>query len=141
MAQFAVDDVEAEYERLTRKGVNHPLTDIGQEMIAAAEGLRTFDRPVLVAWAADDRVMPPEHGHRLADLLRRGRLVEIPDSFTLIPEDQPGRLAEAIGEFVRIARVGPGPATRVAELIRHPEEVRDVHAGGEGANVPGPPRR
>lgn len=108
MAQFAVDDVEAEYERLTRKGVNHPLTDIGQEMIAAAEGLRTFDRPVLVAWAADDRVMPPEHGHRLADLLRRGRLVEIPDSFTLIPEDQPGRLAEAIGEFVRIARVGPG---------------------------------
>lgn len=98
---------------LTQREIRRDLTKYVRsakkgEMIAAAEALRTFDRPVLVAWAADDRVMPPEHGHRLADLLRQGRLVEIPDSFTLIPEDQPGLLAEAIGEFVRIVRVGPG---------------------------------
>jgi pimeloyl-ACP methyl ester carboxylesterase len=45
--------------------------------------------------------MPPEHGRRLAELLPKGRLVEIHDSYTLISEDQPGELARAIREFVR----------------------------------------
>jgi pimeloyl-ACP methyl ester carboxylesterase len=71
------------------------------DMVAAAEGLRTFSRPALVAWAAEDRVMPPEHGRRLAALLPDARLLEIPDSYTLIPEDQPDLLARAIRQFVR----------------------------------------
>ena len=65
-------------------------------MVQAAEDLPSFDRPALVVWATEDRVMPPEHGRRLADLLPQGRLVEIPDSYTLIPLDQPARLAEAM---------------------------------------------
>jgi len=65
-------------------------------MVQAAEGLPRFDRPALVVWASEDRVMPPEHGRRLAGLLPQGRLVEIPDSYTLIPLDQPARLAEAM---------------------------------------------
>jgi pimeloyl-ACP methyl ester carboxylesterase len=73
------------------------------ELIAATEALSGFDRPALVAWAAEDRVMPPEHGRRLADLLPNARLVEIPDSYTLIPEDQPAELARAIRELVREA--------------------------------------
>ena len=68
-------------------------------MLHAAEGLRHFDRPALVVWASDDRVMPPEHGRRLAELLPLGQLVEIPDSYTLIPLDQPTRLAAAIRSF------------------------------------------
>jgi pimeloyl-ACP methyl ester carboxylesterase len=64
-----------------------------RELLAAAETLRTFERPALVAWAAEDRLMPREHGPRLAELLPQGRLVEIPDSYTLIPEDQPDLLA------------------------------------------------
>jgi pimeloyl-ACP methyl ester carboxylesterase len=36
---------------------------------------------------------------RLAELLPQGRLVEIPDSYTLIPLDQPARLGEAIQRF------------------------------------------
>jgi pimeloyl-ACP methyl ester carboxylesterase len=70
-------------------------------LLEATERLRGFDRPTLVAWAAEDRVMPPEHGRRLAELLPQGRLVEIADSYTLIPLDQPGELARAIREFVR----------------------------------------
>jgi len=65
-------------------------------MMHAADGLSRFDRPALVVWASEDRVMPPEHGRRLAGLLPQGRLVEIPDSYTLIPLDQPARLAEAM---------------------------------------------
>jgi pimeloyl-ACP methyl ester carboxylesterase len=45
--------------------------------------------------------MPAEHGRRLAELLPHGRLVEIPDSYTLVPLDQPVALAQAIREFVR----------------------------------------
>jgi pimeloyl-ACP methyl ester carboxylesterase len=69
------------------------------QMVAATERLRRFDRPSLVVWATEDKVMPPEHGRRLADLLPQGRLVEIDDSYTLIPEDQPAKLAAAIREF------------------------------------------
>jgi pimeloyl-ACP methyl ester carboxylesterase len=69
-------------------------------MMRWAESQRDFDRPVLVAWAAEDRVMPREHGPRLAALFPDARLVEIPDSYTLVPEDQPGPLAQAIREFV-----------------------------------------
>jgi pimeloyl-ACP methyl ester carboxylesterase len=68
-------------------------------MLDAAARLPTFDRPALVVWASQDRVMPPEHGRRLAELLPQGRLVEIPDSYTLIPLDQPARLVEAIQHF------------------------------------------
>jgi pimeloyl-ACP methyl ester carboxylesterase len=51
-------------------------------------------------WATEDRIMPPEHGRRLAEIFPEARLVEIADSYTLIPEDQPGELARAIREFV-----------------------------------------
>jgi pimeloyl-ACP methyl ester carboxylesterase len=70
-------------------------------LLDAAAGLPSFDRPALVVWASQDRVMPLEHGRRLAGLLPEGRLVEIPDSYTLIPLDQPAVLAEAIRQFVR----------------------------------------
>ena len=71
------------------------------DLLAAAERLRSFERPALVIWAAEDRVMPPAHGRRLAALLPHARLVEITDSYTLIPEDQPGELVRAIRQFVR----------------------------------------
>lgn len=77
-------------------------------LIEAAEGLREFERPALVIWAREDRVMPPEHGRRLAELLPRGRLVELDDCYTLIPLDQPGALAREITAFMREAPPAPG---------------------------------
>jgi pimeloyl-ACP methyl ester carboxylesterase len=71
-----------------------------QLMVDAAKYLPSFERPALVVWASEDRVMPPEHGRRLAELLPQGRLVELEDSYTLLPLDQPKRLSEAIREFI-----------------------------------------
>ena len=71
-----------------------------RELIAAAEALRRFERPALVAWAVEDRLMPRAHGRRLAELLAQGELVEIEDSYTLVPEDQPQLLASALGALV-----------------------------------------
>ena len=61
--------------------------------------LTRFDRPALIVWATEDRVMPPEHGRRLAELLPGGRLVEVEDSYTLIPLDQPARVAQLVREL------------------------------------------
>ncbi|WP_328471771.1 alpha/beta fold hydrolase [Streptomyces sp. NBC_00448] len=65
---------------------------------AAAE-LAGYDRPALVVWAEQDKVMPPEHGRRLAELLPRATLVTIPDSYTLLPLDQPAALARTLREW------------------------------------------
>ncbi|NUW42203.1 alpha/beta fold hydrolase [Nonomuraea rhodomycinica] len=65
-----------------------------------AERMRGFDRPVLVVWAPEDRLMPREHGRELAALFPDARLVEIADSYTLIPEDRPEALVEALRDFL-----------------------------------------
>ncbi len=41
--------------------------------------------------------MPPEHGRRLAGLLQQAQLIEIDDTYALIPLDQPARAAQLIG--------------------------------------------
>lgn len=84
------------YLRSTRKG----------EYVEAAGKLHRFDRPALVVWATEDRLMKPAYGRRLAERLPHGRLVEVADSFTLVPEDQPARCARIIRDFV-----GEGPVT------------------------------
>jgi pimeloyl-ACP methyl ester carboxylesterase len=96
----------------------------------AATALPRFERPALVVWATADRVMPPDHGRRLAELLPQSQLVEIAESYTLIPLDQPDLLARAIREFVSGQAVAQGCAT---ELARE----RQANAGtGWGAAGP-----
>ncbi len=77
----------------------------GRAVAEATAALPSFHRPALVVWAAEDRVMPPEHGRRLADLLPDSRLVEIADSYTLVPLDQPAELSAAIRNFVPMTTV------------------------------------
>jgi pimeloyl-ACP methyl ester carboxylesterase len=74
-----------------------------QALLDATGNLGSFDRPVLVVWAREDRVMPLETGRHLAGLFPQARLVEVDDSYTLIPSDQPERLASEIRSFVRAA--------------------------------------
>jgi len=71
-----------------------------RELLEASEALGRFERPALVVWASEDKLMPREHGPRLAELLPRGELLVVEDSYTLIPEDQPERLAAALRELI-----------------------------------------
>ena len=68
-------------------------------LVDVARRLSGFERPALVVWASEDRVMPLEHGRRLADLLPQGRLFDVDDSYTLIPLDQPVWFAHVVREF------------------------------------------
>lgn len=68
-----------------------------------ASRLSTFDRPVLVVWATEDRMMPPAHAQRLEQLFPNARRVQIDDAWTLLPVDQPHRFADALRDFVPLA--------------------------------------
>jgi pimeloyl-ACP methyl ester carboxylesterase len=104
LTQRAVRRDLRKYARTSRDG--------RRTLLDAAERLRDFDRPALVVWATEDRVMPRDHGPRLADLLPQGRLIEVDDSYTLVPEDQPQALAEAIHEFA----CEPAPAANTRTM-------------------------
>jgi pimeloyl-ACP methyl ester carboxylesterase len=61
--------------------------------------LAAFDRPVLIAWAREDRFFPVEHARRLGAIFPDARVVEVDDSYTFMSWDQPERLAALIQEF------------------------------------------
>ena len=73
----------------------------------AARRFGEFHKPVLVAWASDDRFFPRAHAERLAADFPDAHLVLIPDSRTYLGEDQPERLAEVIAEFTPTRRTQP----------------------------------
>jgi len=87
-----------------------------RELLTAAEALRSFERPALVVWASEDRLMPIEHGPRLAELLPEGRLLKVADSRTLISEDQPAKLTAHLREF--LAERQPQEQTKSSEATR-----------------------
>ena len=70
------------------------------ELLAMAQRSENFTKPVLIAWASEDRMFPLEHARRLAKLFPNAKLVEIADSYTLIPEDQPDVLSTVINDFL-----------------------------------------
>ncbi len=67
----------------------------------AAVALAHFDRPTLVLWASEDKVMPPEHGRRLAEIIPQARYAEIDDAYVLLPLDQPERVADHLTAFAQ----------------------------------------
>lgn len=91
--------IRHETVRLLRSLASDP-----HQLLRAADSLSRFRGPALVVWAKGDRVMPPDHGRRLAEALAAGRRVEVEDSYTLIPLDQPAELAQHIREFTRTSR-------------------------------------
>ncbi|MEA2390405.1 MAG: hypothetical protein QOK31_514 [Solirubrobacteraceae bacterium] len=100
------DDVTAAWLRpaQTDKGIRRDIARLlrgidSRFTIEAAERLRGFDRPVLIAWAPEDRFFPFDHARKLAHLLPDARIEEVPDSRTFVPEDQPELVARLIGDF------------------------------------------
>ena len=71
--------------------------------IEAAEKLRRFNRPTLIAWAPEDRFFKFRYAQRLAADIPNAKLVRIESSRTFVPEDQPRRLAEEITSFITAA--------------------------------------
>ena len=90
-----------------------------RDTLAAAKKLRDFDRPTLIAWAREDIVFRPRYAERLARDIPNSRVEWIEDSRSFVSEDQPERLAELIGAFVR----------QVLDAHRRGEPLGGQHAG------------
>ncbi len=69
--------------------------------LAAAARFKEFDKPVLVAWARNDRFFTLADGERLAADFPDARLQVIDDARTFVMLDQPKELAEMIAAFAR----------------------------------------
>jgi pimeloyl-ACP methyl ester carboxylesterase len=70
-----------------------------QVTLDAGERLPGFTKPVLLAWATDDRLFPLRDAHRLAERLPDARVETIAGSRTFSMIDQPDRLAELVASF------------------------------------------
>lgn len=85
---------------LVRRDVTKVLKGIDKRYtLEAAEELRSFDKPVLLAWGRDDRFFKPKYAERLVALVPDGRIRFIEGSKTFVPVDKPDQLAQAIAEF------------------------------------------
>jgi pimeloyl-ACP methyl ester carboxylesterase len=72
-----------------------------QVMKEVGARLASFEKPVLVAWAPDDRHFKWDLAERLVGAFPNARLERIEDSYTFVAVDQPERTAQVIREFVR----------------------------------------
>lgn len=90
---FRNADIRRDVKKVTT-GMNKRYT------LEAAEKLRNSELPILLTWAPGDRLFPLKYAERLANETPNARLVQIPDSRTFVPFDQPQRLADEIAVFV-----------------------------------------
>lgn len=100
VAPLANKRIRADLAKVVR-GIDPAVT------VAAAERLRDFDRPALIAWGAEDRFFPFSDAERLAATLPNARLERIPNARAFVQLDAPERLAEMIGSVANGAVTAP----------------------------------
>jgi pimeloyl-ACP methyl ester carboxylesterase len=87
--------------RGTRRDVTRIVRRVSPRYTRALlDRLGEFDKPVLIAWASEDKLFPLANAEDLARRFPSARLETIEDSYTFVSEDQPERLAEVISSFL-----------------------------------------
>jgi pimeloyl-ACP methyl ester carboxylesterase len=91
---------------LASKGIRHDVRKVmrgvsNRYTLEAARQFPAFQKPVLIAWAPEDRFFKVRNAERLAADFPNARLELIKDSFTFVSLDQPERTAELITSFAR----------------------------------------
>lgn len=71
-----------------------------QALIRDTEAVANFSGDALILWSPDNKVMPPEHGRRLADVFSNSRYAEIPGAYVLSMLDDPEAVAREVGAFL-----------------------------------------
>jgi pimeloyl-ACP methyl ester carboxylesterase len=101
-------------DRRIRLDVQHFTRHIDKRLtLDAATKLGGFDRPVLLAWSAEDRFFKIAFAERLAAVFPDARLEPVADAWTFLSEDQPEVLAELIAAFAGSHSGGSTPAGAV----------------------------
>jgi pimeloyl-ACP methyl ester carboxylesterase len=92
-AYFGNVGVRRDVTAFVRAAKPHVMKEVGAK-------LASFDKPVLVAWASDDRHFKWSLAERLVGAFPNARLERIEDSYTFVAVDQPERTAQVIREFI-----------------------------------------
>jgi pimeloyl-ACP methyl ester carboxylesterase len=108
LAKYPVDTAIVEsYVRpvIANAGLRRDLTKVlkgisARYTLEAAEKFGDFRRPVLLAWAEEDRFFTMRYAKRLRSSFPVAQLQTISDSATFVPEDQPEVLAQLIKVFI-----------------------------------------
>jgi pimeloyl-ACP methyl ester carboxylesterase len=88
-----------------QEGLNHLLAlarSVDDEDMAEVD-LGQIDCPTLIVWGDQDPFVGPKLGDRLADAIPGSRLVRLPGTGRLVPEEAPETLTNMILEFVGAA--------------------------------------
>ena len=88
-----------------QEGLNHLLAlarSVNDEDMAEVD-LGQIDCPTLIVWGDQDPFVGPKLGDRLADAIPGSRLVRLPGTGRLVPEEAPETLTNMILEFVGAA--------------------------------------
>ena len=91
--------------RKVLKGIDSSAT------VQAAQDLRSFDKPTLWMWGADDKFFPVEQARRIAGTMPDARFEVVENSRTYTPIDQPGRFASLVADFAGQGAEAPSQAT------------------------------
>ncbi len=114
--------VAARHQRAVRHDLETYIRSTERDVLEAiVDDLAALDIPTLVAWTTDGRVMPAEHGPRLAELLPHGHYAEIPGGRVLVQLDQPGPVAGMIRAFIADHPLAspPKPCPAVGAKVEH----------------------
>lgn len=106
LASLTVDPVpdellESWVSPLRERGIRRDLVKVLRGIstrytFQAAEKLRGFSGPVLLAWGTDDKFFPWEHAERLAGVFQNAQLERVEGARTFVQLDAPERLAALI---------------------------------------------
>ena len=91
--------------RKVLKGIDSSAT------VQAAQDLRSFGKPTLWMWGADDKFFPVEQARRIAGTMSDARFEVVERSRTYTPIDQPERFASLLADFAGQAAKEPSQAT------------------------------
>lgn len=90
-----------------RRDINKLLAGVERhQAMEAAEKLREFDKPVLLAWGTKDRIFKPDLAERLAAMIPGARIEWIEGGKTFLQIDRPDEVADKIVDFLAVE--GPG---------------------------------
>ncbi len=98
-------------DRAVRRDARKLLGAISKEYtLDAAARFGGFTKPVLLAWAPEDRFFTKAYAERLAAAFPDARVEWIEDSRTFVSLDQPQRLADLVARFVTAPAAAPSGA-------------------------------
>ena len=107
----------------------------GQTVSASRQTNLLSDIPVLLAWGADDKTIPPRHQQAFADAVPHAVTVEIAAAGHYLHETASTQLLPALIEFLSTTTAFRYSETRWRHLLTHQDIGRIDHAAGARADA------